>query len=95
MKIYNGISRVIKVEQKTELKHISGAGKDAVMESISLGWFVTLDNFFSIGIGNEKPDIEVGDVVVHSIRKKHNITLTNQSNKPEKKITFAPTEKPQ
>lgn len=91
MKVYVSNHTVTKVEEKNVPDHVSGAGSNAVMTERSLGWFIHLENFFSICVGDDVPDIKPGDEVVLSVRRKQEL----QVPKPEKKITFAPDEKPQ
>lgn len=50
-----------------------GAGKDAVIDSEPIGWFITVNHIHSFFVGHEKPKIEKGQ----------RITIILQSEEPE------------
>lgn len=50
-------------------KHISGAGPEARFHTGSEGWYIQIDGMVSIFVGDEKPNFEVDQEVVLSIRK--------------------------
>lgn len=63
-------AKVLKVEEKFRQKCKSGVGKEAVMEDVSLGWFMHLQGSFeSLHVGETKPAIEPGEYVLVTIRK--------------------------
>ena len=60
--VYVTYTRVEKLEQKFESKYVSGVGKDTVLASIDLGWFVLYEGSHEfLFIGPTKPEFEVGD----------------------------------
>lgn len=62
--------RVTNLFEKQGQRHISGAGKDAVTEGYSLGWFITVDNKLSICVGDDKPDLTIGQQVQIIVQSK-------------------------
>jgi hypothetical protein len=50
-------------------KHQGGAGPDARFSSVSEGWYIQLDGMISIFCGTDKPEFEVDQKIVFSIRK--------------------------
>lgn len=54
---------VTSIHQKTRVRHLSGAGKDAVMGTQYTGWYITLDNILSFCVGDERPEFEPGQKV--------------------------------
>jgi hypothetical protein len=55
--------RITGIYQPERTVHKEGAGKDAVLETEKLGWYVTVDFLNSFYVGNEKPPFKVGDAV--------------------------------
>lgn len=56
------ITKIARVDKRSEIVHVSGWGNDAVMKSNSLGWYVQFEGSQeAIFFGDEKPEIEVGD----------------------------------
>lgn len=50
-------------------KHHRGAGPAAIFSTYSAGWYIQIDGTFSIFVGATKPECEVDDAIVLSIRK--------------------------
>lgn len=50
-------------------KHIGGAGPEARFHTGSEGWYIQIDGMVSIFVGEMKPEFEVDQAVVLSIRK--------------------------
>ncbi len=50
-------------------KHLRGTGNDAVFSTGSVGWYIQIDGAFSIFVGETRPDYQIDDAVVLSIRK--------------------------
>ncbi len=63
------VGKVLKVEERFVERCTSGVGKDAVMEDISIGWFVVLDGGLSLGFGKWKPDCQPGENVLVEFRR--------------------------
>ena len=59
---------VAKVEERFEYQYISGVGKDAQTEPISLGWFV-VTNQIAFCVGATKPDLSPNDMLRLTITK--------------------------
>lgn len=55
-------------ERKVQ-KHLGGAGPEARFHTGSIGWYIQIDGMVSIFVGADKPDFEVDDAIVLSIRK--------------------------
>jgi len=55
-------------ERKVQ-KHHRGAGPAAVFSTSSVGWYIQIDGAFSIFVGEERPDFQIDDPVILSIRK--------------------------
>lgn len=62
-------SIVIGIYQKMDDVYVSGVGKEAVFTKVPGEWFITLAGNMSIGIGHEKPDLNINDVVIVTIEK--------------------------
>lgn len=58
-----------KVEERKMVRHVSGAGKDAVLVDESLGWYVTFTDFTSRYFGMEKPDLAPGDKMILKLER--------------------------
>lgn len=58
-----GERTITNIFQRTEQRHVSGSGKEAVMATEKLGWYVTLDHRFSYYIGEEQPLLEIGQEI--------------------------------
>jgi hypothetical protein len=50
-------------------KHVGGTGKEARFSTASAGWYIQIDGAFSVFVGAERPDFQIDDAVVLSIRK--------------------------
>lgn len=50
-------------------KHHGGAGPDARFGTHSEGWYIQIDGMVSIYVGAVKPEFEIDQAVVLSIRK--------------------------
>ncbi len=50
-------------------KHLGGAGPEARFHTGSEGWYIQIDGMVSIFCGGEKPEFEIDQAVVLSIRK--------------------------
>lgn len=42
---------------------------EEIVETVSLGWFIKLEGNFALGIGPDKPELEKGDYVKHTLEK--------------------------
>ena len=62
-KIQWEIGRVKSLEERFDKRHVRGAGKEAEFEDRSTGWWLTLDNGITFGLGRLKPDVVIGDGV--------------------------------
>lgn len=63
-------ARVVEVFERKRKIWISGTGQDAVFNEVSDGWFVRYEGSFeALHVGEEKPDLAVGDTVTISFRK--------------------------
>lgn len=60
---HSTIYTVVAVEERFRSKHISGAGRDAIMGRESTGWWVVLNNLSSFYIGENDPKIPFGTKV--------------------------------
>ncbi len=47
---------ILEVYERKLNKHVSGHGNEALFQSVSAGWYVRFDDYFSIYVGKEKPD---------------------------------------
>ena len=57
------VSRVIAVEEKFVKSWLDGIGDQAHFKDESRGWFIGLEGSYEfLYIGNEKPNIKVGDI---------------------------------
>lgn len=61
--------RVKRVEERLRKVHVSGAGVNAVMDSVSEGWFIVFDSGMTLNAGTTMPDFSVGDPIRHTIEK--------------------------
>lgn len=50
-------------------KHIGGFGPNATFSTSSTGWYIQIDGAFSVYVGMDRPDYEVDQAIVLSIRK--------------------------
>lgn len=50
-------------------KHAGGAGPEARFSTASEGWYIQIDGMVSIYVGGDRPEFEVDQAVVLSIRK--------------------------
>lgn len=50
-------------------KHVGGFGPDARFHSGSVGWYVQIDGMISIFVGAERPDFEIDQAIVMTLRK--------------------------
>ena len=50
-------------------KHQSGTGPAAIFSTYSAGWYIQIDSAFSIFVGENKPDFEVDEAIILSLRK--------------------------
>lgn len=58
------ISTVKAIEERHTSKYVSGVGKEAVFQEVSLGWYVWLEGSFeSIHVGMSKPNWKIGDKI--------------------------------
>ena len=58
-------TRIVKIEERTRAVWRSSLGKDAQFDTVSDGWWITLEGSVSICIGNRKPEsLREGDVYV-------------------------------
>ena len=56
------LTRVARIDERFKTVHVSGVGASAVMQEVSLGWYVQFDRSQeALFCGAEKPPIEVGD----------------------------------
>jgi len=63
-------AKVIDVTERFRSVYVSGLGKEAVFEKISLGWYLFLDGSReSLFIGWSAPSIVTGDLVKLTIEK--------------------------
>jgi len=60
---------VLRVEPRTQKKHVSGAGNDAVMEDEFIGNFVVMSNGLSLNFGKLLPDCQPGESLIVSFRR--------------------------
>jgi len=61
---------VMKVEERFNTRAVSDAGREAVMEDVSAGWWVTLDTGISLGMGRLQPHCAAGDELIVSFRRR-------------------------
>lgn len=58
------------VEERFHKKHVTGAGKDAVMEDVSAGWYATfVEDPVAAYLGPMKPGLKAGDKVKLTLEK--------------------------
>jgi len=50
-------------------KHHRGAGETAIFSSHSAGWYIQIEGAFSIFVGDQRPEFNIDEAVVLSIRK--------------------------
>lgn len=50
-------------------KHHRGAGPLAVLTSHSAGWYIQINGEFSIFVGEDRPDFEIDQAIVLTLRK--------------------------
>lgn len=64
-------STVTTVRTRTTRNYVegSGIGDKSQFTEVPCGWFVTLDHLYVIGVGKDKPELEVGDGVELTLRK--------------------------
>lgn len=53
-------------------KHVSGFGPEAVFTTESRGWYIKINDQFTIFMGTEKPLLEKGDKIDIAIIRKPN-----------------------
>ena len=56
------------IEERFEQRWVSGFGADAIAETVSKGWYVTIANL-SMFVGNDKPDFQEGELIKLAIEK--------------------------
>lgn len=66
-------SRVAKIHELKSKRWVRGAGNSAEFREESLGWYFFLEGSWEgLHVGTTRPNLEVGDKVVISIRKVRN-----------------------
>lgn len=61
-------TRVISIQEHSHSKWVSGAGSNAVFETVSLGWFLLLEGSYeAIYAGGVRPNLNIGDPIVVDI----------------------------
>ena len=55
-------------ERKVQ-KHNHGFGPAAIFSTSSVGWYIQIDGAFSIFVGKDRPDYQVDDAIVLTIKK--------------------------
>jgi hypothetical protein len=72
-------TRVQAVEERFNTRYVSGHGKDAVFESVSLGWFALFDGSQELlFLGVDQPELKRGDAV------KITIETVNENDQPKR-----------
>jgi len=66
-------SRVTKIHELKSKRWIRGAGNSAEFREESMGWYLFLEGSWEgLHVGTERPNLQVGDKVMISIRKVRN-----------------------
>lgn len=61
---------VMRVEERQHTHYVQGHGESAVFHNVSLGFFLILfGSYEALYVGNEPPDIKIGDTVTITITK--------------------------
>lgn len=65
---------IVAVTEKFGMRHISGVGKAAVFEEVSLGWFIHIGcamgtQEISLGIGTSSSGLKAGDRAILTLEK--------------------------
>jgi len=61
---------VLHVKEMFERKHVSGVGNEAIFADESIGWYIWLEGSYeSICVGQQKPELQVGDRVNITIER--------------------------
>jgi len=60
---------VTDVFERKFTKHLGGAGPEARFHTGSAGWYVQIDGMVSIFVGHDKPDFEIDEAIVMTLRK--------------------------
>jgi hypothetical protein len=63
---------VTRIFENKVRKHISGAGPDAVFTTDSAGWYIRLSDEISLFCGMTKPEFEVGETVLLTLKRSPN-----------------------
>ena len=67
---YTIFTRIVRVEEVFERKHISGFGETALFDKVSQGWIVLFDGSYeALNFGHTKPELEAGDTIKITIEK--------------------------
>jgi hypothetical protein len=69
-RIYTHVSRIHELKSK---RWVRGTAKEAEFVEESMGWYLFLEGSWEgLQVGAERPNLEVGDKVLITIRKVHN-----------------------
>lgn len=67
--IYSFPCQITDIFERKVQKHHRGAGPAAVFSTSSVGWYIQIDGAFSIFVGDVRPDYQIDDAIVLSIKK--------------------------
>lgn len=86
---YRFTGTITNVFEKTEQRHVSGAGKEAEFKEVKAGWFATINHIHSYYLGMERPVMEIGEDIVIIIERP--AKPLQPANPPDVPLPPAPT----